>query len=312
MQRTVINCAPSFVAHARTRSRRALLFPLLLGIAVAVTGCASAPKPAELPSTPVQMAPPEPAAPASTDGMTPSFTDAFAAADLRARAIAFYQQCVPTVARLRAAARFGAAAGAPRVIFCARDAEGVPIGGVFDVDSAFKTPRRLAAVRLDGDRPKYAGVLDTAAIVAHAKLARDVNKVVTPVWAKLKRPFTVIPVTVADGAHEAWVIPRATKAGSMVIGGDAAYVAAAGATSVQQTVDRTKTWMQVALPARGMVNITSAEPSVAAVTDLASARYYTELGREVTVITTTATSTLAPGLDPATGARVVWKHQPTR
>ncbi|HEY0928794.1 MAG TPA: hypothetical protein VGE27_02645 [Gemmatimonas sp.] len=289
------------------------MFPLLLGAAVVMSACASAPKPpAEVPSSPVQMAPPEPETPVSNDGMTPAFSEAFAAADLRARAIAFYQQCVPTVARLRSSARFGAAARAPRVIFCERDAEGVPIGGVFDVDSAFKTARQLSAVRLDGDRPKYTGLLDTAAILSRAKLARDANKLVAPVWAKLKRPFTVVPVTVASGAHEAWVIPRATRAGSMVIGGDAAYVAAAGGTGVQQTMDRTKTWMQVALPARGAVTITSAEPGVAAVTDLASARYYTELGRDVTVITTTATSKLTPGLDPATGARVVWKHQPTR
>ncbi|BAH40926.1 hypothetical protein GAU_3884 [Gemmatimonas aurantiaca T-27] len=311
MQRTVTNSTPWIVSNARMRSRRALLFPLLaLGSAVLVTGCASAPKPAEVPSTPVQMAPPEPVAPAPTDGMTPAFTEAFAAADLRARSIAFYQQCVPTVARLRAAGRFGAAARAPRAIFCERDAEGVPIGGVFDVDSAFKAPRGLTAVRLDGDRPKYTGILDTAAIVSRAKLARDVNKVVTPVWAKLKRPFTVVPVTVASGTHEAWVIPRATRAGFFVMGGDAAYVSAA--TGVSQTVDHTKTWMQIALPARGQVRITSAEPSVAAVTDLASARYYTELGRDVTVTTAAATSTLVPGLDPTTGARVVWKHQPIR
>lgn len=257
--------------------------------------------------------------------MPPGFADAFGAADFRARAIAFHQQCVPTVARLRAAGRFGAAASAPRLIFCERDADGVPVGGVFDVDSAFRTPRRLTAVRLDGDRPKYLSPLDTAQILQRARLARDVNRAVTPAWNRLKRPFTVIPLTLADGTHEGWVIPRATRANAIVFGGDAAYVSSSGtsggagsgasagnAPAVRQIVDRTKTWMQVALPAKGPVRITSAEPSVAAVSDLASARYLTDLGREVTVTTATASSILVPGLDPATGARVVWKHTPVR
>ena len=51
-----------------------------------------------------------------------------------------------------------------------------------------------------------------------------------------------------------------------------------------------------------------AERDVAAVTDLVTARYHTDLGREVTVHTATMSSTLVSGLDPATGARVVWRH----
>lgn len=324
MQRAVTS--PSFFVERRLRF--AIAAVSMTGLALLGTGCASAPAP-QPESAPVQVAPPEAPAPAVSDGMPPGFADAFGAADFRARAIAFHQQCVPTVARLRAAGRFGAAASAPRLIFCERDAEGVPVGGVFDVDSAFRTPRRLAAVRLDGDRPKYLSPLDTAQILQRARLARDVTRAVTPVWNRLKRPFTVIPLTLADGTHEGWVIPRATRANAIVFGGDAAYVSSSGAAggagsgavsgapagnapTVQQIVDRTKTWMQVALPAKGPVRITSAEPSVAAVSDLASARYLTDLGREVTVTTATASSILVPGLDPATGARVVWKHTPVR
>jgi len=45
--------------------------------------------------------------------------------------------------------------------------------------------------------------------------------------------------------------------------------------------------------------------------DLALARYQTDVGREVRVITAAVTSRLVPGLDPATGARVVWQHTVT-
>lgn len=320
MQRAV--ASPSFLTEHLLRLAIAAIS--MTALALLGTGCASAPAP-QPESTPVQVAPPETPAPTVSDGMPPGFADAFGAADFRARAIAFHQQCVPTVARLRAAGRFGTAASAPRLIFCERDTDGVPVGGVFDVDSAFRTPRRLTAVRLDGDRAKYLSPLDTAQILQRARLARDVTRAVTPVWNRLKRPFTVIPLTLADGTHEGWVIPRATRANAVVFGGDAAYVFSSGASggagsgastgnapAVQQIVDRTKTWMQVALPAKGPVRITSAEPSVAAVSDLASARYLTDLGREVTVTTATASSILVPGLDPATGARVVWKHTPVR
>mgnify|MGYP007028601114 CR=1 FL=1 len=58
----------------------------------------------------------------------------------------------------------------------------------------------------------------------------------------------------------------------------------------------------------GALVVRSAERDVAAVTDLVTARYHTDLGREVTVQTTTMSSALVAGLDPATGARVVWRH----
>lgn len=314
MQRAV---SSPFPAGTR-RARFAIAGVPILGLTLLGVGCAS-PHPPQPESAPVQMAPPEDPAPVVDDGLPSGFTDGFNAADFRARAIAFSLQCIPTVARLRATGRFGAAASAPRQIFCERDADGVPIGGVFDADSAYRTSRRLTAVRLDGERPKYLATLDTAQILQRARLARDVTRSITPAWNRLKRPFSVIPLTLADGTLEGWVIPRATRANTIVLGGDAAYVftpapspgtVVAGAPTVQQIVDRSKSWKQVRLPAKGPVHITSADSNVPAVADLASARYFTNLGREVTVSTATVSSTLVPGLDPTTGARVVWKHTP--
>lgn len=279
----------------------------LLGLAA----CAGRPvAPTADPSSSVRMAPPEAdTAPDARDALPAGFADAFAAADTRARTIAYWYQCVSTIARLRAGGTFGPAAAAPRLIYCERTADGIPIGGVYDVDATARTVRRFTTVRLDGTRPRFTGAIDTARVAWEAKLVMDVTKAITPAWSKAGHPFSVVPVPVAGGPLEGWVIPRATKARHLVTGGEVGFTRNDDG-SVRRTVDHTVTWTQVPLPASGMITLRSAERSVPAVPDLVTARFYAELGREVTVSTTTMTSTLVAGLDPATGARIVWRHAP--
>jgi hypothetical protein len=277
-----------------------------------LAACASGgSSPVAEPSTPVQVAPDvAPAAPVA-DGLPAELRDGFASADLRARGVAYWMQCVATVARLRSTGTFGAAASAPRAWFCERNAYGVPLGGVYDIDSSFRTVRRLTVVRLDGARPRYLEPLDTARIARTAKLVREVTRAVTPAWNKLGRPFSTVPLIVENGAVEAWVIPRANKARSFVSGGDVGYrLGASGAPEL--VADRANTWTQLTLPATGTLRIYSSVRDVAAVTDLATARYQHELGREVVVSTPAMVSTLVAGLDEATGARTVWKHTPVK
>jgi hypothetical protein len=285
---------------------------------ITTVGCAGSARPATEPAvatTPVRALPAdtpaagEAAAPGAA-ALSAEFRTQFANADTRARIIAYWYQCVGTVARARADGTFGPAAQAPRLIYCTRNSDGVPIGGVYDIDAAFRTVRRLSTIRLDGTRPRYTGAIDTARVAIEAQLVSAVTRVVTPAMSKLGRPFSVVPVPLANGAMEAWTIPRATKARHLITGGDIAYARLPNGT-IQRTVDHTASWTQVPLPATGAFTVKSAERDIAAVTDLVTARYHTELGRTVTVHTTTMASTLVPGLDPATGARVVWQHIPT-
>jgi hypothetical protein len=290
--------------------RRSLQLLMSLAASVASMSCAGSAR-----TEPIEQASPVRALPAgadtagsaSADALPPGFREAFAEADSRARTIAFWYQCVGTIARLRAGGTFGPAAAAPRIIYCERTTDGVPIGGVYDIDPAFRTVRRFSTVRLDGARPRYSGPIDTARVAMEAKLVNDVTRAITPAWTKLGRPFSVVPAPLPGGAMEAWAIPRATKARTLVTGGDVAYARNTDGT-VRRIVDHTGTWTQVPLAAAGALVVRSAERDVAAVTDLVTARYHTDLGREVTVHTTTMSSALVAGLDPATGARVVWRH----
>ncbi len=290
---------------------------VVIGSIAGLAAC-SAGTPAPTPDAqPVRMAPADTTPVATGDGLPAALRDAFVADDARARAISFWMQCTPTVARLRAEGVFGPAARAPRAIVCQRTADGVPVGGVYDVDSAFTSVRRLQMVRLDGARPKYTEAVDTAGILRGARLARDVSVLVSPAWKKRARPFSVVPVAGASGAAEAWVIPRATKARSFVTGGDMGYAAPTGGSGAPTgaptlIVDRSATWTQRNLAPTGPLRIYSSVRDIAAVTDLATARFHAELGRTVTVSTPAFESTLVPGLDPATGARLVWKHTPVR
>jgi hypothetical protein len=284
-----------------------------LTVIVAGTGCAGATAASGEAATPVRALPDAPPAPpsAASDGLSPAFHTAFDDADARARAISYWMQCVSTVARLRAGGSFGAAASAPRALYCERTRDGVPVGGVYDIDSSYRTIRRLTVVRLDGARPRFTEALDTARIARSAKLVRDVNKTVSPTLTRKNRPFSVVPVPLGGASGEAWVIPRATKARSFVSGGDIGYTTNDDGT-LALLVDRSATWTQLALPATGPFIIYSSVVDVPAVADLATARFQTDLGREVRVSTPAATSALVAGLDSLTGARVVWKHTPRR
>lgn len=274
---------------------------------MALAACASATPPAATDAQPVRMAPADSAPTAPADGLTPAFHEQFAEADARARAITYWMQCVGTVARLRASGSFGRAVAAPRAIYCTRTGDGVPVGGVYDIDSSYRKVTRLQLVRLDGARPRFTEALDTVRVAREARAVREVNRRLTAAWTKRNRPFSAVAVPRADGTVEAWAIPRANKARSIVTGGDMGFLLTGG-DSLQVIADRSATWTQLNLAASGPLRIYSSTRDVPAVTDLVSARYYTDLGRDVTVSTPLAVSTLVPGLDPATGARVVWKH----
>jgi len=290
------------------RRATGVLAPWVL-TAWALAGCASAPATGEMP-VPVREAPPEVAPPPPTDGMTAAFRDAFAAADGRARAIAYYEMCSATVLRLRAAGTFGPAAAAPRTVHCERTAEGEPVGGVYEADTGYTRLRRLTLVRLDGSRPRYTGAVDSSRVLQAGKLQRDVTRLLSATYARQGRQFVAAPVSLPGAPVELWVVPWPSRARTIVTGGDVAWVRGANGAP-QRTVDRTATWSVVPLPATGPIVVRSAEREIAAVGDLALARYYTDLGREVRVVTAMATSRLVPGLDPATGARVVWQHAAT-
>jgi len=280
---------------------------VVIGVSAALAAC-SAGTPAPAPDAqPVRMAPADTAPAATENGLPAALRDAFVADDARARAISFWLQCTPTVARLRAEGVFGPAARAPRAIVCQRTADGVPVGGVYDVDSAFSGLRRLQMVRLDGAQ-------DARRVHGFGVFgAREVSVLVSPAWKKRARPFNVVPVSGANGATEAWVIPRATKARSFVTGGDMGYAAPTSSSSAPTLIaDRSATWTQLNLAPTGPLRIYSSVRDIPAVTDLATARFHAELGRAVTVSTPALESTLVPGLDPATGARLVWKHTSLR
>lgn len=295
------------IEFPKTARTRTLLAPLVAASAL-IAACAKAPAPDVATPAPAAVEPVAPAA--AVDGLSSEFHESFAKADARARAVTYWMQCVATLQRLRSTGAFGASASAPRALFCERTGDGVPVGGVYDIDSTYRTIRRLTVVRLDGARPRYTDALDTARIARSAKLARDVSKSVTPVWSKKNHPFSVIPIVVGD-AVEAWVMPRANKARSFVTGGEVGYSGAGEATPAV-IEDRSATWTQLTLPATGALTIYSSVRDVAAVADLVTARYQHDLGREVTVSTPAATSTLVAGLDSTTGARLVWKHTPRK
>lgn len=274
------------------------------------TGCASGG--GSKASAPVVTVAPPPPPPVDTtpamapDGTPAGFARVFDAADERARDVMFQLQCASNVQRLRTSGAFGAVASAPRNVYCVRNAEGLPLGGVFDIDTAYVRVRRLIMIRLDGARPRFTGPIDTAAVADRARLARDVTRDVSPAWRKLARPFTVATIVRDDAAVEAWVIPLSTRAGREVLGGDVSMMRGPDARLLRVT-DRAATWKLVVIPPKGAVQLASTEREVAGVSDLVVARTLAERGRAVSLATMTISSTLLPGTTES-GMRMRWEH----
>ena len=256
----------------------------------------------------VRALPPEVAPATVNDGMPTGFGVAFAAADLRARAALYYQQCAATVTRLRVTGTFGAMASAPRNVYCERTSDGVPIGGVFDIDTGFTKARRVTLVRLDGSRPRFVDAIDTARVVREARLVRDVTREFAASMRRQGRAFAVVPFSPGDGTSEGWVLPvSGVGARSSVLGGDIALIRDASG-ALRRSVDRAGSWRSITVPASGIVQLKSAEREVPAVADLVLARSLAERGRDVMLTTTVSRSTLVRATDPATGSRFSWEH----
>jgi hypothetical protein len=276
----------------------------VMAAVIAISGCASGgARVDEEAVTAVKALPPDTMPSTDIAGMPRGFGAEFAMADARARRVLYHQQCAAAVPTLRARGKFGTAASAPRAVYCARTADGIPLGGVYDIDSGYTKARRLTVIRLDGAQPRWTQPIDTARVAKTALLSRDAARAVTTERRGKNRPFTVLPLYADSGAIEAWVMPRAAK--GVVIGGDI------GVAESGRVADRTSTWRAMTIPTAGVVTIRSAESGVAAVSDLVVARMLAERGRDVVVVTSVATSALVPGQD-ASGSRFTWQHAPTR
>ncbi len=278
-------------------------------LSVALLGACASGKGAAVnePTQSVQVLPPDAAPAPPADGMPMGFSAAFAAADARARAALFFQQCAATVLRLRAAGTFGKAASAPKLVYCERTADGLPVGGVYDIDSAFTQVRRLTLVRLDGARPKFVDPIDTVRVAREGKLMRDIGRDIVPVLRRQGRLVNAVPVTVADAPTEGLLLPAAGTARTVILGGDLVITRAADGSLVRAT-DRSAARRVVTFPAAGVIQLASASRDVPTTADLVAARSLAERGRDVVVSTNASRSTLTRGFDPATGSRFSWQH----
>ncbi len=256
--------------------------------------------------TAVRALPPDTSSVTEVAGMPAGFGAAFRLADTRARQLLYQQQCSAAVLGMRARGRFGAAASAPRAVYCTRTSDGVPLGGVYDIDSAYTAPRRLQVIRLDGAQPRWQQALDTVRIARAARLVSQARARFAPRYRAQRGAFTVAPVVLDDGTIEAWALPQQTSLREVVLGGELALVRGADGTPAP-LADRLATWRRFSVPATGTVVLRSREAQVAAVQELVLARTLAERGRTVQVVTAAATSALVPGMDPS-GSRYTWEH----
>jgi hypothetical protein len=276
-----------------------------------MAGCASGGRtPASDPDevTAVRALPPDTAASTDIAGMPRGFGAAFGLADQRARRILYYQQCSAAVLGMRARGKFGAAASAPRGVYCTRTADGIPLGGVYDIDSAFTRVRRLQVIRLDGAQPKWTAALDTSAVSGLAKVQREASVTLSPQFRTARRAYAIVPVALEDGTLEAWAVPRVATLRDVVLGGEIGMARQRDGT-VTRVVDHAASWKRFVVPATGVVSLRSVEPEVGGVQELLVARMLAERGRDVVVVTAAATSALVPGQD-ASGSRYTWQHTP--
>ncbi|MES2523196.1 MAG: hypothetical protein V4617_10885 [Gemmatimonadota bacterium] len=251
-----------------------------------------------------------PAPSMAQDSLPAGFDTSFALADRRARAILFWQQCSATIVRHRASGLFGPTATAPREVHCERTSDGVPVGGVFDVDTGLTRVRRLMLVRLDGGRPTYSDPIDTARVLREITMEQRVAREIGPAWKRQSRYFLVVPVRDTSGVTEGWVIPVSSQGGRTVVtGGDMGFISDA-AGRLSRIADRSATWKLATVSAEGPVAIASGEALVPTVSELVIARAIGERGREVTVTTASGTSTLIAEFDPATRSAQRWRHTP--
>jgi hypothetical protein len=213
--------------------------------------------------------------------------------------------CARRTAQGRAEGHFGPPDSLGRRGQCLRK-DGRTFGVFFTPDSTYTKAQHFRVVDL-ATMVRYAESVDTTAILAEARVAREGVLKGIPPFEREKRHFAPFSIRSDGDSIEVWLLPAGLLLGRTpsAVGGERGFIYSPDGRTLVREIDAFDRHRTVVIPDSGRVEILSLEEDLPLVSELIATNLLHDRGREVRLVTKAFASQLV-GPEPGS----VWVHVP--
>lgn len=233
-----------------------------------------------------------------SSGSDSSRSAAFDRLDRTSRMLLSTLRCARGAALARERGAFGPLDSLGRRGQCLRK-DGRTFGMFFTPDSSYSKALNVRVVDL-ANSMRYAGPVDTTAILAEARAGREAVEKGFSTYQRENRQFMPITVRTDGDSIEVWLVPLGVIMGplSKAVGGERAFIYSPDGRTLAREIDAFKQYRAITIPDSGQVTVFSQEDNLPLVSELIVINAAHDLGREAQVITK-AFSSVLPRSEPA-------------
>jgi hypothetical protein len=205
--------------------------------------------------------------------------------------------CALGTGKARADGLFAPPDSVGRTGLCLRKDERA-FGVFFTPDSAFTKALQLRVVDIaKGER--YLGPVDTAAVLAEARVAKEAVLKGFPSFQREKRQFAPFSMRSDGDSIEVWLLPIGLLMGRApsTVGGELAYIYSPDGRTLAREIDASNRHRTLPIPDSGVVELLSREDDLPLVSELIATNRLHNQGRDVQLVTKAFVAQLV-GPDP--------------
>ena len=223
---------------------------------------------------------------------------AFDRLDRTSRVLLATVNCARSSAKARADGLFGPPDSVGRKGQCLRK-DGRTFGVFFTPDSAFTKALHLRVVDI-ANGVRYLGTVDTTAILAEARAAREAVLKGFPFFAREKLQFAPFSMRSDGDSIEVWLLPLGLLMGRApsTVGGELGYIYSPDGRTLAREIDALDRYRVLPTPDSGRVEILSREDDLPLVSELIATNRLHDQRRDVELVTKAFAARLV-GSDPS-------------
>jgi hypothetical protein len=217
---------------------------------------------------------------------------AFDRLDRTSRMLIAAVDCARASAKARANGMFGPVDSVGHWGQCLRK-DGRAFGVFFTPDSTFAKAQNIRVFDF-ANNARYAGSVDTAAILAEARASREGVRKGMPSFVREQRRFAPLSIRSDADSIEVWLVPAGLfLGGPPAVGGERGFVYTPDGRTLVREIDASDRFRNISVPDSGVVEIRSSEDDLPLVSELIATNLLFDQGRDVRLVTKAYTSQLA-------------------